>query len=171
MIPKKECLTLQGLERKSAKEHTHLKQYVYPKVLKYNSIETYMPLFPSEFKSARSYVHSYMSHQNSTAHTLLRLPVPVFPYSVSQLALPGMPQANLWDLICPKIRQCVQMKKTMMFYTVADELQQRVTFWQPPPKYWRSAFNSVLRQLEGIKLIPILRWAMQGRIALLTTEN
>lgn len=93
LIPKKERLTLQGLGRKSTKEHTHLKQYVYPKVLKYNSIETYTPPFPSEFKPASSYDHSYMSHQNWTAHTLLRLPDSVFPCCISQLALPGMPQA------------------------------------------------------------------------------
>ena len=102
LIPVKEHLTLQGLGRKSTKGHTRLKQYVYPKVLKYNSIETYMPPFTSELKSASSYAHPYMSHQNWTAHTLLRLPDSVFPCYISQLALPGMPQANLWDLICPK---------------------------------------------------------------------
>lgn len=127
-----------------------------------------MPPFPSEFKSACSYTYPYVSHQNWTAHTLLRLPDSVFPCYISQLALPGMPQANLWDLICPQIRQFVQLKMTM-FYTVADELQQRSTFWTP--KYWRSAFTSVFRQFEGIKFIPILRWSRQGRIALLTTEN
>jgi len=58
-----------------------------------------------------------------------------------------------------------------MFYTIADALQQRVIFWGPPPKYWRSAFSYVLRQPEGIKLISIFRWTMQGRIALLTAEN
>lgn len=59
-IPKKEHFTLQGQGHKSTMGHTHLKQQVYPTVLKYNSIETHMILFPSELKSASSYAHPYI---------------------------------------------------------------------------------------------------------------
>lgn len=42
---------------------------------------------------------------------------------------------------------------------------ERLTFWKPPPKYWRSSFSSSSDSLREFKFIHALRWTMQRGIA------